>query len=74
MTKLPQVKPKNLARAIQKAGFEVKRKTGSHVYFHHPRCTTTSISIHPQTMPKGTLRAVLRQTEISTEVLKELLK
>lgn len=72
--RLPQVRPRNLTRAIQKEGFLIKRRTGGHLYFHHPDCRTTSISIHPQPIPKGTLKAILNQTKITLEKLRELLK
>lgn len=74
MSKLPQVKPKDLLRALQKYGFVKNRQTGSHVYLKHLDGRLTSISIHPKPIPKGTLRAILRQTKLNPEQIKELLK
>lgn len=74
MSKLPQVRPKDLFKALQKAGFYKKRSTGSHIHLRHPDGRLTSIAIHPRPLPKGTLSAILQQTKISVEKLKELLK
>lgn len=45
----------------------------SHVYLKHPDGRLTSISVHPGTIPLGTLRAILKQTKIKAEELKKLL-
>lgn len=73
MSKLPQVRPKDLFKALQKEGFRKERQTGSHVYLKHPDGRLTSISIHPGTLPKGTLNAILKQTKLTVEKLRELL-
>lgn len=73
MSILPQVRPKDLLRALQKEGFKIHRKTGSHVYIKHPDGRLTSISIHPGTIAKGTLKAILTQTKLTIEKIKKLL-
>ncbi len=73
MTKLPQVRPKDLVKALQKAGFSKSRQTGSHVYLKHPDGRLTSVSIHPKPIPTGTLRAILKQIQLKPEDLKDLL-
>lgn len=73
MSKLPIARPNELIRALQKTGFVIKRKSGSHFFLTHPDGRATSISVHSKPIPPGTLRAILKQTEISGEKLKELL-
>lgn len=73
MTKLPQIRPKDLVKALEKAGFIKSRQTGSHLYLKHPDGRLTSVSIHPKPIPTGTLRAILKQTQLKPEELKELL-
>lgn len=73
MSQLPQVRPKDLVKALKKAGFSKARQTGSHVFLKHPDGRLTSVSIHPKPIPTGTLRAILRQTKLKPEDLKELL-
>lgn len=69
MSNLPQVKPKILLKTVLKLGFHIDRKTGSHVYLKHTDGRSTSISIHPRPIPKGTLRAILKQIKIKPEEL-----
>lgn len=67
--KLPQIKPRQIIKALIRAGFEETRSSGSHRHFHHPDCRRTQVSVHPKNIFKGTLRAILRQTELSLEEL-----
>jgi predicted RNA binding protein YcfA (HicA-like mRNA interferase family) len=65
---LPVLKPGQVVVALEKAGFEVRRQTGSHVIMyksgiHHP----ISIPHHPGDLPKGTLRAIIRQAGLTIE-------
>ena len=74
MSKLPQVKPRHLLRAVQKVGFEIKKQRGSHVDLRHPDGRRTTIPIHNKTLGKGVLKAILRQTKLTIEELRKLLK
>lgn len=63
---LPLLRPKEVVAALQKANFEVKRQTGSHLIMYktglrHP----ISIPQHPGDLPKGTLRAIIRQAGLT---------
>ena len=73
MPKLPVIRPKELAKALQLTGFLITRKTGSHLRFRHPDGRATTISIHQRTIPKGTLNAILHQTKLTAEQLRKLL-
>ncbi len=73
MTKIPQVRPKDVVKALEKAGFRRSRQTGSHLYLKHPDGRLTSIAIHLKPVPVGTLRAILKQTQLTPEELKKLL-
>ncbi len=66
MSRPPQVGPKDLVKALIKCGFREDHTTGSHVYLKHPDGRLTSVSIHPGTIPLGTLRAILKQTQIES--------
>lgn len=74
MSKLPQVKPKDILRAVKKAGFVIKKQRGSHVDLRRPDGRRTSIPMHNKPLGKGLLKAVFNQTELSIEELKTLLK
>jgi len=67
MGKLPALKPKDVVKTLRKFGFEIKRQTGSHTRLIHPNGKATTVALHNRDLPKGTLRAILRQSEISLE-------
>lgn len=72
MSKLPRnVKGKQLIKALKKLGFEKEAARGSHVRLTHPDGRWTQVAVHPKPIPVGTLRAILKQAEISTEELVE---
>jgi predicted RNA binding protein YcfA (HicA-like mRNA interferase family) len=72
---LPSLKPKELLAALVKAGFEVKRQTGSHVILFKPGIhRPISIPMHIKDLPKGTCRAIIRQTSLTLEELLKLLE
>jgi predicted RNA binding protein YcfA (HicA-like mRNA interferase family) len=73
---LKQIKPKDLLRALLKDGFTIKRKSGSYVFLEQlegNETKRTTISLHNQPIPKGTFKAILKQTGITEEKLRKLL-
>ncbi len=69
MPKLPQVKPKELVRLLEKRGFVPRKTKSGHVFFQHPSGRTTIVSIHNKPLAKGTLSGILKQTGVSVEEL-----
>ena len=47
MTKLPQMKAIEIAKVLQKLGFECTRQKGSHMFFEHSDGRTTTVPNHP---------------------------
>lgn len=75
MSKLPRnIKGKEMIAILERLGFEMMGKRGSHVRLGHSDGRRTQVAVHPKPIPQGTLRAILRQAEISTEEFIELLK
>lgn len=73
MVRLPALKPKDVIKTLRKFGFKIKRQTGSHVRLIHPDGRATTVAFHRCDLPKGTLRVILKQSEISLEeFIKEL--
>lgn len=73
MSKLPQVSGADVVRALQKIGFTVRRQHGSHIILRrHDPFAQTVVPNHRQ-LDRGTLRAILRQTEITADELIRLL-
>ncbi len=70
MSKLPRnVKGKQLIKALKKLGFAEESAKGSHFRLKHPDGRWTQVAVHPKPVPVGTLRAILKQAEISIEEL-----
>jgi predicted RNA binding protein YcfA (HicA-like mRNA interferase family) len=59
---LPALKPIEVIKALEKSGFVVKRQTGSHIIlFKAELKRPLTIPLHSKDLPKGTLRAIIRQ-------------
>ena len=73
--KLPQVKCRQLVQALKRAGFEELRQRGSHLHMRRVSDgKRVTVPIHEgRTVPPGTLRAILRDADISVDELLEIL-
>lgn len=75
MTRLPVVSGRGMITALSRIGYVVVRQRGSHLRLRHP----TDRSRRPLTVPDhstlkpGTLRAILRDANLSVDQLRELL-
>ena len=74
MPKLPVLTPKKLIKILEKIGFQLDHKTGSHFVFYHPLDKRrVVVPCHARDLPKGTMMSILKQVGITKEELKELL-
>lgn len=74
MTRVPAAKPREVVTALKRFGFEQHHQRGSHLYLWHPqKRLMTSVPMHPGDVPRGTLRAILRQAEITPEEFRAVL-
>lgn len=72
--RLPSVTARKVIRVLEAIGFERIRQSGSHATFRHPDGRWTIVSIHPgKTIPRGTLRKILRDAGLTVEEFIELL-
>lgn len=75
MSKLPVVSGPETIRALERIGYEVVRQRGSHLRLRHPSDSDRK----PVTLPNhaelkaGTLRAILRDANLTVDVFRELL-
>jgi len=73
MTGLPVVSGRQLVRALERLGFALDRRKGSHMILHRPDPpTTVSVPDHRE-LDRGTLRAILRQADIAPSERRGLL-
>lgn len=71
MARLLSLKPKTIITILKKHGFEIKRQKGSHIRLIHSDGRATTVAMHNRNLAKGTLKGILKQSELT---LKELLK
>ena len=72
MSKLPSLKPKEVVRALEKAGFRIVRVRGSHYQLKKGNLLVT-VPMHSGDLSKTTLKSILRQARMDTEDLLKLL-
>lgn len=76
MPKLPVVSGAETVRALERAGFVLRRQTGGHKILRHPVTkVTVPVPIHGGgDLKPGTLRAILREADLTVEEFVQLLK
>ena len=69
MGRLAGFRYREVVRRLQKLGFQFDRQAaGSHEIWHNPESSSyTTIPNHAGDMAEGTLRAILRQANVSPE-------
>lgn len=73
MRKLPIISGAECVKALEQIGFVVDRQRGSHMLLvrEDPR-TTVSVPAHKE-LDRGTLRAIIRQVNLSVDEFVDLL-
>lgn len=73
MSELPRVSGQQVVAALQSIGFRVRRQHGSHIIMRRDDpFAQTAVPAHRE-LDRGTLRAILRQIDISVEEFVRLL-
>ena len=65
-------KSREVLARLQRAGFVVKRQSGSHVVLRHADGRQTYVAMHPGDVPTGTFRAILKQASLTEEEFRNL--
>ncbi|MBU4331846.1 type II toxin-antitoxin system HicA family toxin [Patescibacteria group bacterium] len=75
MSKLPILKDRDLLKVLKRLGFFEHRQRGtSHLVLKHSDNRRVIIAVHQgKDIPRGTLKAILEDAEISVDKLIELL-
>ncbi len=70
MSKLPSLTGKKIISLLKKAGFNVERQRGSHVFLKHSDGRATVVPIHSgETIGPGLLSKILRDVEMTKDDL-----
>ena len=73
--RLPAARARDVVRALEKAGFEKWRQKGSHLTMYRPSdARALTVPMHfAKTVPKGTLRTIIRSAGLSVGEFVKLL-
>lgn len=73
MTKLPVVSGRQCLKALQKAGFVVRRQSGSHIILRRDDPFAQISLPNHKTVKPGTLRKIIRDAGLTVDEFVELL-
>ena len=72
--RLPGVRPQELIRALEKAGFEFIRQTGSHRTFENAITERiVTVPVHPRELPRWLLKRIIKDAGMTEEEFRGLL-
>lgn len=76
MAKFGSLKPKEVLRALQKAGFYIHEQSGSHVQLKHPsKAGRVTVPNHQGfDLPKAIVRSIIRQAGLTNDEFGTLLE
>lgn len=76
MSRLPQLRARDLIRVLKALGFQLVRQRGSHAFYQHTETgRSTLVPIHGgEDIDRGLLRAILREIDVSPDEFEEALK
>ncbi len=67
MSKLPSLSGKDCVKVLQKLGFYQKRRESSHIILRRDEPFSQVVVPDHQELAKGTLRAIIRDADLSVE-------
>jgi predicted RNA binding protein YcfA (HicA-like mRNA interferase family) len=65
-------KAKEVLQRLQRAGFEIRRQSDSHVVLRHADGRQTYVAMHTKDVPTGTFRSILKQSGLTEEEFRAL--
>ena len=74
MTKVPLVSGRKCLQTLSRAGFHLKRQTGSHMILRRDDPFTQVVVPDHKELDRSTLRAIIRQAGLSVDEFVTLLK
>ncbi|MCC5605966.1 type II toxin-antitoxin system HicA family toxin [Nostoc sp. CHAB 5834] len=67
MSKLPSISGRDCAKALENVGFYEKRRESSHIILRRDEPFTQVVVPDHQELAKGTLRAIIRDADLTVE-------
>ena len=72
MTKVPELSHQRIVRALEKAGFQLRRQ-GKHISLHHPDKNVVAVIPRHNPVKRSTLAHILKEIDISVEEFLKLI-
>ena len=74
MSRLPNLTPREVVKALERGGFRQMDQNGSHLAFFHPvsRAKTT-VPMHPGDLPRWLMKKIIKQAGLTEDEFRELL-
>ncbi len=73
MSRLPRISGRECVKALEKAGFILRRQEGSHMILRRNDPFAQVVVPDHKELDRGTLRAIIRQVNLTTEEFTSLL-
>jgi len=74
MSRLPTLTAKQVAKALQKAGFVAHHQRGSHLFLHHPTTgRNTIVPMHGGDLHRGLLKEIIKQAGLTEDEFRSFL-
>jgi predicted RNA binding protein YcfA (HicA-like mRNA interferase family) len=73
--RLPTLKPRQVIRVLERAGFVLDRASGGHRYFVHPARPEllVCVPVHPGDLKRPVVHSILRQADLTVDAFLDLL-
>jgi predicted RNA binding protein YcfA (HicA-like mRNA interferase family) len=71
VTKVPELSHQRIVRALERAGF-VLRRQGKHISLHHPERNVLAVIPRHNPVKRSTLARILKEIDITVEEFQEL--
>ena len=72
--RLPALRPQQVIRALERAGWQVHRQRGSHVSMRKEGVPfLITVPLHRRDLPRGTLRDIIKDAGLTVQEFLELL-
>ena len=74
MTRLPSLTGEQVIKALRKAGFQVIRRRGSHIFLKRPDGRATVVPVHKgESVGRGLLITIVKDADLTREEFLRLL-
>ena len=73
MTKLPRISSRECIKALEKIGYYVDRQKGSHIILYRDTPYGKVVVPENRELPSGTLRAIIKNADLTVDEFIELL-